>query len=523
MKIFRVHITICILLFVCFTPSYSQEKVDLEMINKIREEGFKHSQVMDMASMMSDVYGPRFSNSPAYNESAKWAVKRYQEYGIDAKMEAYGEVGVGWTNKYTSAHMHEPQYMTLNAFPVPYAKGTNGKVNSEAIHINIELLKNKKDLKQYKGMLNGKIILIAPERKLDLHFEPAAVRLSKEELNDMAELKILPEVRERRERKKSEGLNQEEIFNFFEKEGALVLVKPSSSQGSNLKGDNGIVVVNSGAPISVDAKKSMPQLIISTEHYNRMVRIIEQGFSVKMEVEIKVEFDEKDLVDYNVIAEIPGTDLKDEYVLIGGHYDGESSATGATDNAAGAASVMEAMRILKAIDAKPRRTIRAALWGCEEAGTLGSKAYVNKHLFNSEKEEKLENFDKISAYFNMDWYGKFRGIFLQGNDLVRPIFEEWMVPFHDVGMTYLIPGNTCCTDHMPFVRAGLPGFQFLQDDLEYFTTTWHTNMDFYDRLVEEDLIQASVILAVFAYNTAMRDEMLPRTDNQKNNNRRWHK
>jgi Zn-dependent M28 family amino/carboxypeptidase len=253
------------------------------------------------------------------------------------------------------------------------------------------------------------------------------------------------------------------------------------------------------------------------------MRIMGWGIDVEMEVETRIFFEEDDLRDFNVIAEIPGNDLKEEIVMIGGHYDGEPSGTGATDNASGCAAVMEAMRILKTVGAKPRRTIRAALWGSEEAGHLGSSAYVKKHFGGPETQQVLPEHNNLSVYFNMDWYGRFRGIYLQGNDLVRPIFEEWMKPFHDVGMTHIVPGNTGGTDHMDFVRAGLPGFQFIQDDLEFFTTTFHTNMDVYDRLVPEDLMQASVILASFAYNAAMRDQKLPRTPNQMKNNRRWHK
>jgi len=209
--------------------------------------------------------------------------------------------------------------------------------------------------------------------------------------------------------------------------------------------------------------------------------------------------------------------------MIGGHYDSEPAATGATDNAAGCAAVIEAMRILKGIGARPRRTVRAALWGGEEAGHLGSRAYVKEHFGDPDTQVRLPDYDRLSVYFNMDWYGRFRGIYLQGNDLVRPIFEEWMKPFHDLGMTYLVPGNTGGTDHMSFVAVGLPGFQFVQDDLEFFTTTFHTNMDVFDRLVPEDLMQAAVILAGFAYLAAQRDEMIPRSENQIRNDRRWHK
>jgi len=223
------------------------------------------------------------------------------------------------------------------------------------------------------------------------------------------------------------------------------------------------------------------------------------------------------------VAELPGTDLRDQIVMIGGHYDSAPAGTGAADNAAGSAAVIEAMRILKTVGARPRRTIRAALWGGEEIGRLGSKAYVAKHFGGPGPGSRLPDHNKLSAYFNMDWYGRFRGIYLQGNDLARPVFEAWMEPFHDLGMTCLAPGNTGGTDHMSFVDAGLPGFQFIQDDLEFFTTTYHTNMDVYDRLVPDDLAQAAVILAAFAYNAAMRDVMIPRTPDQMMNGRRWFK
>jgi len=506
--------------------SFAQENIDYQVIDAIREEGFNRSQVMELASFMADVYGPRFSNSPGYNKAVQWAVRKFKEFGIEAKMEPYGEVGIGWENKFTSVHMHEPQYMTLLAYPAPYSRGTNGKVVSRVIHLNSEEIYSEEDLKKYNSKVKGKIVFIAPERKLTLNFKPDAVRLSEEELEEMAELRIIPEKRmdRRRDRQRQERrpLPRKRIRDYLEKQGALVVVEPGGPQGPAPM-DKGIVLVNSGPPISKKAHKPMPHLIVAAEHYNRIVRILEKDINVQMEVEVRVKYDEEDLQDYNVIAEIPGTDLRDEIVMIGGHYDGESAATGASDNASGCAAVMEAMRILKTIDAKPRRTIRAALWGCEEAGHLGSKAYVKKHFGDPETNEFLPEYDKLSVYFNMDWYGRFRGIFLQGNDLVRPIFEAWMKPFHDVGMSWIVPGNTGGTDHMQFVRVGLPGFQFIQDDLEFFTTTFHTNADFYDRLVAEDLMQASVILASFAYNAAMRDEMIPRSKNQVKNNRRWHK
>lgn len=524
----------CLWILCCFVYG-SQEKIDYKMVEKIRDEGFNRSQVMEMAWVMSDVLGPRFSNSPGYTKAAVWAKKKFEELGIEAELDAYGEVGPGWECRYTSVHMHKPQYMPLIAYAKPYGRGTEGKIISDVILVNTKEIFSRAELEKLKGNLKGKIVLTEPKRNLFLNFNPAAVRLSDGELNDMAALHILQKketvsipgdkyaaLQRGPDKERKKPLPQKTIHVFFEEEGVAALVEPGRPQGSAPM-DKGIVHVSAPRPLRKGDPKPLPTVVVSVEHYNRIIRLIEKGMDVKMEVETRVFFEEDDFRDFNVIAEIPGTDLKDEIVMIGGHYDGEPSATGASDNASGCASVMEAMRILKAVGAKPRRTIRAAFWGCEEAGHLGSRAYVKKHFADPDTGEKKLEFDRLSVYFNMDWYGKFRGIFLQGNDLVRPIFEEWMKPFHDVGMTAIVPGNTGGTDHMAFVRVGLPGFQFIQDDLEFFTTTFHTNMDVYDRLVEEDLIQASVILASFAYNAAMRDEKLPRSPNQIKNDRRWHK
>ena len=535
MKKYRKWLGMAAVGIFCSYLMASQEKIDHKMIEKIRDVGFNHSQVMEIASYMTDVLGPRFSNSPGYTRAAKWAKKKFQEMGIKAELEAYEEVGPGWENRYTSVHMHKPQYMTLIAYPKPYSRGTEGKVVSNVVFVNIKEISSLADLDRYEGKLRGKIIFTKPKRKLTLNFEPAAVRLSDEELDDMAELHIIPQkemvniprdiyetliTESGKEQKKP--LAENKIHEFFEKEGVAVLVEPGGPQGSAPM-DKGLVHVSAPRPLRQGQSKPLPTLIVCAEHYNRIMRILEWGIDVEMEVEARIFFEEDDLWDFNVIAEIPGSDLKDEIVMIGGHYDGEPSGTGATDNASGCAAVMEAMRILRSVGAKPRRTIRAALWGCEEAGHLGSRAYVKKHFGGPETQKYLPEHSQLSVYFNMDWYGKFRGIYLQGNDLVRPIFEKWMKPFHDVGMTYIVPGNTGGTDHMAFVRAGLPGFQFIQDDLEFFTTTFHTNMDVYDRLVPEDLLQAAVILASFAYNAAMRDQKLPRTPSQMKNNRRWYK
>ena len=315
-------------------------------------------------------------------------------------------------------------------------------------------------------------------------------------------------------------LSRIEVETFLEQQGVAVLVEIGTTNVGPM--DKGIVHVSGDGPLPLDEPVPMPRVVVAAEHYNRMMRLLAAGTPVEMEVEVRNDLATGDPVDYNVIAELPGGDLAHEIVMIGGHLDAEPAGTGATDNAAGCAIVMEAMRLLRATGLEPRRTIRAALWGAEETGLLGSRGYVLEHFGDPASPAKPDAHANLSVYFNVDWYGRFRGIYLQGNDESRPIFEAWMEPFHDVGMSWIVPGNTCCSDHMAFLEAGLQGYQFIQDDLEFFNATFHTNMDVYDRLIADDLKQASVILASFAYHAAMRDELFPRADGL-NNGRRWHK
>jgi len=508
------------------------EKLDYPEIVKIRDEGFRRSRVMEFAETLADLFGPRTSNSPQYDQAAAWARQVFEEIGATARLEPYALPYPSWANAYTSVHMIKPQYMTLIAYARPYSGGTDGRITGPAVAVDIGRIFDRRDLERHRGKLTGKVVLTAPARPLHPNFAPQAVRLSQAELDDMSELRILPGPKEAHPKESvaaaaplREPLPESEIIAFFSREGVAALIEPGPAQGPAPM-DKGLVVVGSGRPFAVssgEAGQPLSAVVVSVEHYNRIMRLLERGVDVTMELETRVRCDPADSTDYNVIAEIAGTDLGDEVVMIGGHLDSVSAATGATDNAAGCAAVMEAFRILKAVGVRPRRTIRAALWGGEEMGHLGSKAYVAKHFGPAGAATRPPEYDKFSVYFNMDWYGRFRGVFLQGNDLVRPIFEEWMRPFHDVGMTALVPGNTGGTDHVEFTAVGLPGFQFIQDDLEFFTTTFHTNMDVYDRLVPQDLMQASVILAAFAYEAAMRADLLPRTPDQVENTRRWHK
>jgi Zn-dependent M28 family amino/carboxypeptidase len=289
-------------------------------------------------------------------------------------------------------------------------------------------------------------------------------------------------------------------------EGAAAIIEPS-------QGTDGTVFVAAGGSQMITSTPPPPSVVVSVEQYNRMVRILKKDLPVSLEIEIQAEFHAEDTMGYNVVAEIPGTDkaLKDEIVMLGGHFDTWHGGTGATDDGAGCAVAMEAVRILKAIGVQPRRTIRIALWDAEEQGLIGSREYVKNHFYDRVKKEKKPEYDRLAAYFNYDnGSGKIRGVFAQGNLAVMPIFEEWLKPFHDLGAATVTGRTTGGTDHLSFDGVGLPGFQFIQDELEYDTLTHHSTMDVYDHASRSDLMQSATIMAAFVYNAAMRDTKLPR-------------
>ena len=504
----------------------SAQGVDSGIVVRIREVGFRRSRVMELASTMTDVFGPRYANSPSYDAAAAWAKQTFQEFGlVNAALEPWGEYGFAWENTYTSVHLLKPRYQPIIAYAIPGTRGTDGEIRSAVVAIDTGQLESEADLDPWRGKLRGKIVFTEPKRTLVANFDPQAVRLSDEELRGMARLDIQalgsrqPRAG-RREGTRPRRLSRAQVAEFFEGEGVAVTVRPGGPNVGPM--DKGVVTVTGSGPLPLDEEPPLPGIVMAAEHYNRIIRILEQGVPAELEVEVRNTLSDADPLDYNVIAELTGGDLADEVVMIGAHYDAEPAGTGATDNASGSAMVMEAMRILATVEAQPRRTIRAALWGAEESGLLGSRGYVTAHFGDPKTGTRLPEHDKLSVYFNVDWYGRFRGIYLQGNDAARPIFEAWMRPFHDVGMSWIVPGNTGGSDHMAFLEVGLPGFQFVQDDLEFFNVTFHTNMDVYDRLIPEDLKQGAVILASFAYHAAMRDGKFPRADGI-DNGRRWHK
>lgn len=482
------------------------EPVDPQTIARIKMEGFQNSQVMDTLSYLTDVHGPRLSRSPGYQAAAAWSRDRLKEWGLSSALEPWGVFGRGWSVERFSLEMIAPQYMRVIGYPRAWTPSLPGPLTGKPMLVEV---KSKDDFEKHRGKLKGAIVMNGKPVKPEPHFKADAQRLSDEELARQLQAIEPGEPKsywlEDEEWKKEEA-KEKEIARFFREEGIAVLLEPSTR-------DHGVVRVSEGASHDPKAEPTFPAFVLAKEHYNRIARLLEKNIDVQLELSVKSRFHEEDTTGYNVVAEIPGTDarLKDQVVMLGGHLDSWHSGTGATDNAVGCAVVMEAVRILQAMGVKPRRTIRLALWGGEEQGYLGSLGYVKKHFGDPETMALLTEHAKFSAYFNIDnGTGRIRGAHLQGNEMARPIFEAYLAPFHYLGATTLTTQNTGGTDHMVFDAVGLPGFQFIQDPIEYGVRTHHTNMDVYDYVVEDDLKQAAVIVASLVYHTATREEMIPR-------------
>jgi hypothetical protein len=558
-----------------------------DAIEQIIDEGMKHSQAMTNLSYLCDVIGPRLTGSPNLKRANEWTRDKLESWGLtNAHLEAWGPFGRGWTLQKFSAQLVEPQAINLIAYPNAWSPGFEKSLLADVVYFDA---RTNGDLKKFEGKLKGAIVLAGPMRELSAPFAPSARRLVETNLLSLANA---GEPRGGPARFQSPdqfgGTNSPSrgpggpgafgrrggrgfpgrFLPFLAREGAALVVNESST------GDGGAVFVTSasvprpgsetnsdsgfgsgfGSDFGANATNQVrawatnvpaipPQMTIAAEDYNRMARMLEQGEKLKMAVDLKVKFNDDDLMAYNTVAEIPGTDLKDEIVMLGAHMDSWHSGTGATDNGAGVAATMEAVRIISAAKLKPRRTIRIALWSGEEQGLMGSKAYVSEHFgyFTNEtrsvvaasskkkagssegtstnstrntESRKLvrgPEYEKLSIYFNLDnGAGKIRGVYLQGNESLRPMFRRWLEPFRDLGAETLTLSNTGSTDHMSFDTIGLPGVEFLQDPLDYMTRTHHSNEDVFDRIQGDDLKQAATIIAAFVYDAAMADEKMPR-------------
>lgn len=489
---------------------------DLQMVNRIKTEAFRHSKVMENAFFLTDVYGPRLTGSPNIQAAGEWAVKRMQEWGLkNTGLEKWGPFGRGWTCTYFSANLKEPEYAPLIGFARPWSMGTDGPISGTPV---LAVLEREEDLARWKGKLKGKIVLTASPRSLEPITSAPSRRFTDAELQAEG---LAPDpsitspfaspIPQRPGGPPSRGALRrfrEKVNQFLIDEGVLATIAPGRA------GDGG-TLMSEGAGSQDPAKPVPPASVALTpEHYNRLVRLVEHKQPVNIELDVRAKVTEPAEA-FNVIGEIPAQVGKadPDLVMLGGHLDSWTGGTGATDNAAGCAVVLEVVRILTAIGAKMPRTIRLALWTGEEEGLLGSKAYVKKHFADPEVMKVSPEHAKVSAYYNLDnGTGKIRGVFLQGNDMARPIFEPWLAAFKDLGVETVTIRNTGGTDHLSFDAVGIPGFQFIQDPVEYPTRTHHSNMDLYDRLQPGDLMQASAVMATMVYETAVRTERIPRKD-----------
>jgi carboxypeptidase Q len=517
---------VCFVLLSTAVPclwSQEREKVDLETIGRIRYEGFHNSKVMDYATGLMDSIGERLTGSPNMKRANDWTRDQLTAMGLsNSHLEAWGPFGRGWANQYTNVRMTSPDIVTLLAYPKAWTPGTNGVTQGKCVRAVIE---KKEDFDKYKGKLAGMIVILGADAEVKPIEGQLYKRDTDEDLARIADFNPTPEHNFTFADYVKRVQFVKDLNQFLADEKVLAVIDHSRrSEGG------GTVFVQSGGSYKTGETTTVPQLTMAVEHWTRIARLLDQKKEVSLELNVQNTFYDDDPMQYDTIAEIPGGDKKDEIVMLGAHLDSWHAGTGATDNGAGTIVMMEAVRILKALDLHPRRTIRIGLWSGEEEGLLGSQFYVEHHfgsrppmndplmkgmptLIRREAGDVTVKPEqaKVSAYFNVDnGTGKIRGVYLQENEAVAPLFKAWMEPFKDLGMTTLTMRDTGGTDHLSFDAVGIPGFQFIQDPIEYETRTHHSNMDVYDRLQPDDLKQAAVIVASFVYDAAMRDQMLPR-------------
>ena len=491
--------------------------VDWDVVAQIREEGLQRSQIANTLSYMTDVLGARLTNSIAMDNAQRWAVEEMKRIGLTGtNREPFMEYGVSWDNEYVSIHLLEPDYQPMVGYPIAHTPGTNGKQELPAVIADV---RTRQDLETLEGKIRGVAVLSTPPAIIDLsRFETGTPKRSAQEMRELAEAvvppppgpdpyfsRLYPDPPQN-----PDVLTAAERLAFYVKEGVAVVLESSSGWPGAVRG-----FARPGAKIDLWSRdatmSSVPIVAVTPEHYNRMYRILRRGIPVSLEVEVRNSHGTSVKQASNVLGEIPGTDLAQEVVMMGAHFDTWHASPNASDNTSGVAVVLEAARILKAIGAEPRRTIRVALWSGEEQGLYGSRAYVREHFGNPNDTNigTTPEYETFSAYFNQDYGpGQYRGIWLQENEHVRQIFKAWMEPFHDMGMTTISLQGVGSTDHVPFDNIGLPAFQFLQARVG--GTGGHTNLDFFDTVPIEDLMKNAVIMASFVYHAAMADERIPR-------------
>jgi carboxypeptidase Q len=523
-----------IIILFCFGVISSQvlqaqikDQVDTAIVSKLKKEGTKSSRVMEVLEKITDVYGPRLTNSPGFKNAAGYAKNTLIEWGIEnVHFDQWDEpFGRGWQLKKFSLQVSQPTMFPVIAYPKAWSPGIKGDVHAQAIYLDVN---KEEDLKKYAGKLKGKIVLFSLPTPVKPGYTAEATRLTDSTLLVLANAPAGEAYTGRRYPAASEPQRLAYAkWNFCLQEGAVATLE--ASLGSRSK-DGTVMVTAATVPYPVDfpyanrvsafdedVPEILPQIVVASEHYNRMIRQLAAGMNLTLDLTLETQFFPEE-PGFNIIAEIPGTDLKDDVVMIGAHFDSWHSGTGNSDNGVGAAVMMEAMRLIKSLGISPRRTIRLALWGGEEQGLLGSRNYVKRKFgvrldkaFPYDSIRLTPQAEKFSAYFNMDLgNGKYRGIYAQGNEKVYPIFRKWLSPFVKMGASTITLKNISGTDHLVFDALNLPAFQFIQDPLEYGSRTYHTNMDVFDKAVEDDLKHNAIITAFFAWQAANRDEKLPR-------------
>jgi carboxypeptidase Q len=517
------------------------ESLDLTMYQRIRDEGLNHSHVMEFATALMDGIGPRLTGSPNLKKANEWTRDTLTKIGLEnAHLEDWGEFGLGWQQLNTWARMTVPDTAILIVQATPWSPSTPGPVTGDVVFVSIQ---TEKDFDQYKGKLAGKVVLFGAMREVPPVDKPLFERYTDKELEDIAEFPVnanaggIPPEMQARMRERMERLRLiDRIAQFFADEKVAAVIEPSRD-GKNGGGSGGTFFDDNGAtlgrtPYLADKAVKIPVVVAAIESYGRLYRLTQAHAPVSVEINVETKFTGDHEHGFDTVAEIPGTDpkLKEQVVMLGGHLDSWIAGTGATDNGAGTIVAMEAVRILKALDIKPRRTIRIALWTGEEEGLFGSKGYCSMHfgsakLSTAPDQLQLPEFMRravgpldvkpeqklISAYFNVDnGTGKIRGIYTQGNAAIAPIFAQWIAPLKDLGVSTITMRNTGGTDHLSFDAVGIPGFQFIQDMLDYESRTHHSNQDVVERLQPGDLKQIATVEAIFVYNAAQRDQMMPR-------------
>jgi hypothetical protein len=523
-----------------YGPQPATETIDLTMYARIRDEGFHHGKVMEFAGALADGIGPRLTGSPNMAKANAWTRDTLTSMGLsNAHLEDWGELGMGWQQINTWARMVSPDPEPLWMQAAPWSPATKGPVMGEVVYVP---LTDAKELDALKGKLAGKIVLLGATRPTPDITKPLFTRYTDADLKEMESYEggggdyslSNPAFRKRYEDYMQRAQLRKQALAMMASEGVAAIITPTRDGGDG--GGTGIIFDDNGADLARDAQKpenavKIPNAVMMIEHYNRLARMVEHHVPVTVEVNIETKFTGDHEHGFDTVAEIPGTDpeLKDQEVMVGGHLDSWIAGTGATDNGAGTSVAMEAVRILKALDVKPRRTIRIALWSGEEEGLYGSQGYVKQHfgtfappatpdpagvpsfMGHHGALKTTDEWDKLDAYYNLDnGTGKVRGVYTQGNFAIAPIFAQWIAPLADLGVTTITNRNTGGTDHLSFDAVGLPGFQYIQDPMDYETRAHHSDMDTYDRLHEEDLEQAAVVEAIFLWNTSQRDAMMPR-------------